>query len=137
MPPDGYYTKNFDSPRQDQPRSKSRSPPLEVYACGAEGGFGEPGAAGALGAPGAPGVGAAPSGGSGALQNGQFTGRKFGETIFLPHSGQTNGPDVVSGGLKHMTYLLLVLRESISAFVSAHIIKTMGRVAQRTKVGDA
>jgi len=42
------------------------------------------------------------SGGSAALQNGQVVGRKLGETIFLPHSGHFNGPEVVSGGLKHI-----------------------------------
>lgn len=70
------------------------------------------------------------------MQNGQFTGRKFGETIFLPHSGQISGPDVVSGGLKHMTYLLLISWKA-SALSSADIIKTMRRIAQRTKDGGA
>lgn len=40
--------------------------------------------------------------GNGSLQNGHVTGRKFGDTIFLPQAGQMSGPDVVSGGLKHM-----------------------------------
>jgi hypothetical protein len=42
------------------------------------------------------------SGGRAALQNGQVVGRKLGETIFLPHSGHFSGPEVVSGGLKHI-----------------------------------
>lgn len=70
--------------------------------------MGAPGALGALGAePGA--FGAADAGASGApgnaaLQNGQVTGVKFGDTIFLPHSGQTSGPWVTSGGLKHIVF---------------------------------
>ena len=71
-----------------------------------DGGFGAPGTVGAPGATGAPpaeGAAGAPSDGSGALQKGQLTGRKFGDTIFFPHSGQMSGPDVVSGGLKHIT----------------------------------
>ena len=71
-----------------------------------DGDFGAPGTVGAPGATGAPpaeGAAGAPSGGSGALQKGQLTGRKFGDTIFFPHSGQMSGPDVVSGGLKHIT----------------------------------
>ena len=83
-----------------------------TYAFGADGAWGAAaGALGALGAAGAPeppiGVGAlggvAASGwSSGALQNGHVTGTKFGETIFLPHDGQINGPEETSGGLKHM-----------------------------------
>jgi len=49
--------------------------------------------------PGAKGSG---SEGSGALQKGHATGVKFGETIFLPHSGHISGPVVTSGGLKHI-----------------------------------
>jgi hypothetical protein len=45
--------------------------------------------------------------GSSALQNGQLSGLKFGETIFLWHSGQMSGPDVVSGGRKHMVVLAI------------------------------
>ena len=63
--------------------------------------LGAPGAGAAPGVEGPAGAGA--SAGRGALQNGQTTGRKFGETIFLPHSGQISGPEVVSGGLKHMS----------------------------------
>lgn len=77
------------------------------YAWGAEGG---PEGLGAVGAPGVAGIfcpgmaGAAGSsaGGSGSLQNGQVTGRKLGDTIFFPQAGQISGPEVVSGGLKHM-----------------------------------
>ncbi len=50
----------------------------------------------------APGAAAGGSVGSFALQNGHTTGLKFGDTIFLPHSGQSCGPVVVSGGLKHI-----------------------------------
>jgi hypothetical protein len=56
------------------------------------------------------------SGGSAALQNGQATGRKLGDMIFLPHSGQTSGPEVTSGGLKHMTPSLSRLRPTMVLF---------------------
>ena len=81
-------------------------------SCYALGGFGAPGAPGVEGAPGLVGaaaVGAAPSGGRGSLQNGHATGLKFGDTIFFPHEGQTSGPVVVSGGLKHIMFPFLSL----------------------------
>lgn len=73
-------------------------------APGADGAPGVPGTLGAPGAPGAPGtLGAADAGASkGALQKGQVTGTKLGDTIFFPHEGQMSGPEVVSGGLKHI-----------------------------------
>lgn len=80
--------------------------PLWQFCYFPDGGFGAPGTVGAPGATGAPpaeGAAGAPSSGSGALQKRQLTGRKFGGTIFFPHSGQMSGPDVVSGGLKHIT----------------------------------
>lgn len=80
------------------------------YAWGAAGGtvgfgaVGAPGVAGVAGVfwPGMPGAAGSSTAGSGSLQNGHVTGRKLGDTIFLPHAGQMSGPDVVSGGLKHM-----------------------------------
>ena len=82
-------------------------------------------------------MGAAPSGGQRSLAERAVHRAEIRRDNLLAALGADQRADVVSGGLKHMTYLLLVLRESINAFVSAHIIKTMGRVAQRTKVGDA
>jgi len=72
------------------------------------GAFGALGFAVDCGAPdGAPGFGAAgaageSNSGSFALQKGQLIGLKLGDTIFFSHSGQINGPLVVSGGRKHI-----------------------------------
>lgn len=65
------------------------------------GAVGAPGVAGIF-CPGMAGAAGSSAGGSGSLQNGQVTGRKLGDTIFFPQAGQISGPEVVSGGLKHM-----------------------------------
>ena len=88
----------------------ARLPSTMCFKAYAVGGFGAPGAPGAEGPPGwlgAAAAGASPSGGKGSLQNGHTTGRKLGDTIFLPQEGQINGPEVVSGGLKHMAFPFL------------------------------
>lgn len=95
--------------------------------------MGAEGAPGAAGLPGMLGATDSSAAGSGSLQKGQTTGRKFGDTIFFPQAGHISGPEVVSGGLKHIVVPFLLdhlYREMLFGFFT--IEKRRKRNKQRT-----